>query len=116
MISQKAEDLFKPEQKTPDGRRSSEIRETYDQRLNHILTAATGVIAQVGYQKASMRSLVHGCAASCLRFFFSFCSDVSGAGAGPGFSGSLVVNPLGPRFLRNLRLPILNPFEELFRA
>ncbi|MFQ5807160.1 MAG: TetR/AcrR family transcriptional regulator [Phycisphaerae bacterium] len=37
--------------------RSSDVRESYDERLNHVLEAATDLIAQVGYEKASMRSV-----------------------------------------------------------
>lgn len=72
MISQKAEDLFKPEEKTPGGRRTSETRETYDERLNHILAAATGVIAQVGYQKASMRSVAKAAGVSLAGLYHYF--------------------------------------------
>lgn len=36
---------------------SADGRGTYDKRLNHILEAATGVIARVGYERASMRSV-----------------------------------------------------------
>jgi AcrR family transcriptional regulator len=35
--------------------RGSEIRESYDERLNHILETATDVIARLGYERASMR-------------------------------------------------------------
>ena len=35
----------------------SEARVTYDDRLNHILEAATRVIARVGYEKATMRQV-----------------------------------------------------------
>jgi AcrR family transcriptional regulator len=35
----------------------SEGRESYDERLNHILEAATEVIARDGYEKASMRAI-----------------------------------------------------------
>lgn len=37
--------------------RSPEVRESYDERLNHILAAATRLIAQDGYEKASMRAV-----------------------------------------------------------
>ncbi|MFO0838458.1 MAG: TetR/AcrR family transcriptional regulator [Phycisphaerae bacterium] len=35
----------------------AESRPTYDERLNHILNAATELIARVGYEKASMRQV-----------------------------------------------------------
>jgi len=38
-------------------RRNAEGRDRFDSRLNHILSAATRVIAQEGYANASMRSL-----------------------------------------------------------
>jgi AcrR family transcriptional regulator len=37
--------------------RTSETRETYDERLNHVLEAATDVIARRGYERASMREV-----------------------------------------------------------
>lgn len=39
------------------GDRTAEPRETYDDRLNHILQAATGLFAREGYQRASMREV-----------------------------------------------------------
>ena len=37
--------------------RTSELRESYDERLNRVLEAATGVIARLGYERASMREV-----------------------------------------------------------
>jgi AcrR family transcriptional regulator len=37
--------------------RTADIRESYDERLNHILGAATSLIAEVGYERASMRAV-----------------------------------------------------------
>lgn len=55
MISHKPEQVFDIEPLGRIVRRSSDNRETHDERLTHILEAATLVIAQVGYEKASMR-------------------------------------------------------------
>jgi AcrR family transcriptional regulator len=55
MISNKPEQLFEETAPAALSRRTSEIRESYDERLANILEAATRVIAQVGYGKASMR-------------------------------------------------------------
>jgi AcrR family transcriptional regulator len=46
--------MFNQEAKS-GSRGKSDVRGTYDERLNHILEAATLVIARVGYAKASMR-------------------------------------------------------------
>lgn len=56
MFSRKAEQLFDSESPSPS-KRTSDVRVTYDDRLNHILQAATDLIARVGYEKASMRAL-----------------------------------------------------------
>ena len=47
--------MFEHEKTPPASARSTEIRESYDTRLNRVLKAATEVIARVGYEKASMR-------------------------------------------------------------
>ncbi len=39
------------------GSRSTDLRESYDKKLNHILAGATDLIARVGYGKASMRAV-----------------------------------------------------------
>lgn len=56
MFSTKAEQMFDSELPSPS-KRTSDIRVTYDDRLNHILQAATAVIARVGYERASMRAV-----------------------------------------------------------
>jgi len=55
MISRKSEQIFAADPVDTQARATSSTRETYDERLNHILQAATIVIARVGYQKASVR-------------------------------------------------------------
>lgn len=46
--------MFEPRRESEPAQ-ANEARITYDDRLNHILEAATRVIARVGYEKASMR-------------------------------------------------------------
>jgi AcrR family transcriptional regulator len=55
MISNRPEQMFEPPGAEEAPRRDSEFREGYDERLGHILEAATRVMAQAGYEKASMR-------------------------------------------------------------
>lgn len=45
---------------------------TYDERLNHILGAATAVIAQVGYQRASMRAVAKAAGVSLAGMYHYF--------------------------------------------
>lgn len=49
----------KPEQTFGSGREGvpAEPRESFDDRLNHILAVATDVIARMGYERASMRTV-----------------------------------------------------------
>ena len=68
----------KPEQsfgsggrRRPDAR-SLEGRESYDDRLNHILEAATGVIARDGYEKASMRAIAGAAGVSLAGLYHYF--------------------------------------------
>lgn len=49
--------MFEREDTSPMPVRSTETRESHDTRLNRVLEAATGVIARVGYEKASMRAV-----------------------------------------------------------
>lgn len=49
--------MFEPDQPAAAENRTSELRETYDDRLNHILAVATTLIAQSGYERASMRAV-----------------------------------------------------------
>jgi AcrR family transcriptional regulator len=71
MISRKTEQLFG----SPNGvatHQPSEARERYDNRLNRILEAATGVIARVGYQKASMRAIAKAAGISLAGLYHYF--------------------------------------------
>lgn len=56
MISEKPERMFGFPEDGPENL-NSEARGSYDERLNRILAAATGVMARVGYERASMRSI-----------------------------------------------------------
>ena len=57
MITRKPERLFQDAEDTANGARTSDGRESYDDRLSRILRAATTVIAREGYQRASMRAV-----------------------------------------------------------
>jgi TetR/AcrR family transcriptional regulator, cholesterol catabolism regulator len=47
---------------------------SYDDRLNHILQAATSLIAEVGYEKASMRAVAHAAGVSLAGLYHYFVS------------------------------------------
>ncbi|MCK6457977.1 MAG: TetR/AcrR family transcriptional regulator [Phycisphaerae bacterium] len=51
---------------------TSEGRGTYDERVNRILAAATGVIARVGYEKASMRQVARAAGVSLAGLYHYF--------------------------------------------
>ena len=53
-------------------KRGSEGRESYDDRLNHILEEATSIIAQVGYEKASMRAVAKAAEVSLAGLYHYF--------------------------------------------
>lgn len=72
MISHKPEQLFGKGPLVRNMRRSSDNRETYDERLSHILEAATRVIAQVGYEKASMRMVAKAAGTSLAGMYHYF--------------------------------------------
>jgi AcrR family transcriptional regulator len=55
MLSEKPDRMFEGVQGAIQTISSPEVRETYDERLTHLLGAATRIIAQIGYEKASMR-------------------------------------------------------------
>ena len=57
MIPSRPQRAFDEERGHVPGNRSADIRGNYDERLNHILEAATGLIARDGYEKASMRAV-----------------------------------------------------------
>lgn len=53
-------------------RSSSDAREGYEQRLGHILAAACGVIAQLGYERASMRAVAKATGVSLAGLYHYF--------------------------------------------
>jgi AcrR family transcriptional regulator len=57
MDSKRAERLFEDSAGRGPGAGTLDHRDRYDQRLSHILEAATVVIARRGYRKASMRAI-----------------------------------------------------------
>jgi AcrR family transcriptional regulator len=52
--------------------RTSDIRGSYDERLNHILVAATDLIARVGYERASMREVAKAAGVSLAGLYHYF--------------------------------------------
>ncbi len=72
VISNKPEQVFASEAYSLSTRRSSDNRETHDERLAHILEAATRAIAQVGYEKASMRMVAKAAGASLAGMYHYF--------------------------------------------
>ncbi len=72
MQSRKTERSFDPDgPRQPDTRRV-EPRESYDERLNRILEAATGVIAHNGYRNASMRAIAKAAGVSLAGLYHYF--------------------------------------------
>jgi AcrR family transcriptional regulator len=72
MISNKADRTFgigDPALREPG---SHETRETYDERLSHLLEAATRVIAHVGFEKASMRQVAKAAGTSLAGMYHYF--------------------------------------------
>ena len=72
MISHRPERLFEHERHSEASDRKSDIRGTYDERLNRILEAATGLIARVGYGRASMRAVAREAAVSLAGLYHYF--------------------------------------------
>jgi AcrR family transcriptional regulator len=72
MATEKPEQSFGPEGRRRAETRSPEGRESYDERLNHILEAATGVIARDGYEKASMRAIAGAAGVSLAGLYHYF--------------------------------------------
>jgi len=70
VISRKAEQMFVSHNAADNANLDS--RGTYDDRLNRILEAATGVIARDGYQKASMRSVAKAAGVSLAGMYHYF--------------------------------------------
>src|SRR3990172_9461890 len=71
MISQRAEQLFGKQTASPS-RANSEAREGYEQRLGHILAAACGAIARLGYERASMRAVAKATGVSLAGLYHYF--------------------------------------------
>ena len=72
MISKNTERMFGRTPEPGSSNRNSDARETYDQRLNHILAIATQIIAQVGYDKASMRTVAKAAGVSLAGMYHYF--------------------------------------------
>lgn len=64
--------MFEPIGTEDAPRRDSEFREGYDERLGHILEAATRVMAQAGYEKASMRMVAKAAGVSLAGMYHYF--------------------------------------------
>lgn len=72
MISQKPEHLFDKRESTPARRNESETHKRFGDRLDRILEDATRVIAQVGYEKASMRTVAKAAGVSLSGMYHYF--------------------------------------------
>jgi AcrR family transcriptional regulator len=72
MVTGKTEQPFGSEGRRRPDSRSLEGRESYDERLNRILEAATGVIARDGYEKASMRAIAGAAGVSLAGLYHYF--------------------------------------------
>ncbi len=66
--------MDKPERPFVAGRATTNTdgRGTYDERVNHILSAATGAIARLGYEKASMREVAKASGVSLAGLYHYF--------------------------------------------
>ena len=71
MISERSERLF-GRQAVPASRATSELRGGYEQRLEHILAAACGAIARLGYERASMREVAKATGVSLAGLYHYF--------------------------------------------
>lgn len=71
MISEKSEQLFGKQVAFPS-RAIAEPKEGYEQRLGHILAAACGVIARLGYERASMRAVAKASGTSLAGLYHYF--------------------------------------------
>ncbi len=65
---QSFETVARPRPQVP----TDEARQSYDQRVNRILEAATGVIARDGYRKASMRAIAKAAGVSLAGLYHYF--------------------------------------------
>jgi AcrR family transcriptional regulator len=64
--------VFEQERGSAEANRSSDVRESYDEKLNHVLAAATDLIARVGYEKASMRAVAKAAGVSLAGLYHYF--------------------------------------------
>lgn len=72
LISGEQERLFESFEAGAKPRVTSDGRESYDERLNHILEAATHVIARMGYGHASMRAVAKAAQVSLAGMYHYF--------------------------------------------
>lgn len=72
MISKDPEQMFDPAGGRPKPHVTTDGRETYDERLSHILEAATRTIARAGYEKASMRAVAKATGVSLAGLYHYF--------------------------------------------
>jgi len=70
--SRKKEQTFDSKQTSPGPAATFDGRGTYDERLNHILTEATRLIARLGYEKASMRAVAKAAGVSLAGLYHYF--------------------------------------------
>lgn len=69
-----SEQAFEPQPRPAPARLTAHGPSSYDERLNHILAAATQLIADVGYEKASMRAVAQVAGVSLAGLYHYFAS------------------------------------------
>jgi AcrR family transcriptional regulator len=67
-----SERTFEQDGASTETGRTSDVRESYDERLNHILEATTDLMARVGYEKASMRAVARAAGVSLAGLYHYF--------------------------------------------
>jgi AcrR family transcriptional regulator len=67
-----SEQAFDTQPSGNGGRLTDRAPATYDERLNHILAAATDLIAHVGYERATMRGVAHAAGVSLAGLYHYF--------------------------------------------
>jgi AcrR family transcriptional regulator len=72
MVSRKSEHVFESGRESTVRNGSSVLRVSYDERLNHILEQATELMAEVGYEKATMRAVAKGAGVSLAGLYHYF--------------------------------------------
>ena len=72
MPSAGSERAFESRQPLPAAPVTESVPATYDQRLNRILEAATGLIAAAGYERASMRAVAKAAGVSLAGLYYYF--------------------------------------------